>query len=245
MAPMRSSRKPTRATDDIWLHDKAPGQRAIRPSRPVPIHASAANGSSLSSKLSVANLHYEITQKDLTVIFGRMGTLVREPLIRFDRSGRSLGTAIITFETSAEATRAKQELNGILAKGQPMAVEYEVEIAPRRASAPASLLNRIQKAPLISRLGQAENDAKASLVAKNRKAEVARGGTGGLGRGRGSRAVPSERRSKKPKTADELNAEIDAFMADGSGAAKPSVSNGTAATSAASTAGGGEDVEMA
>lgn len=36
---------------------------------------------------------------------------------KYDRSGRSSGTAIIAFETTAEATRAKKQFDGILAKG--------------------------------------------------------------------------------------------------------------------------------
>jgi THO complex subunit 4 len=81
----------------MWLHDKAPG---------APRAANQSNGhtkpeASLNSKLLVSNLHYEITTKDLIVrlehyipsnnpyrgdllqaIFGQIGTLVREPIIR-------------------------------------------------------------------------------------------------------------------------------------------------------------------
>lgn len=50
-------------------------------------------------------------------------TLFRPPLdshfrtFKYDRSGRSSGVAIIAFETPAEATRAKKQFDGILAKG--------------------------------------------------------------------------------------------------------------------------------
>ena len=37
--------------------------------------------------------------------------------LKYDRSGRSSGVAIIAFETPAEATRAKKQFDGILAKG--------------------------------------------------------------------------------------------------------------------------------
>lgn len=37
---------------------------------------------------------------------------------KYDRSGRSSGMAIISFETPAEATRAKKQFDGILAKGE-------------------------------------------------------------------------------------------------------------------------------
>ena len=36
---------------------------------------------------------------------------------QYDRSGRSSGSAIIAFETVAEAIRAKKQFDGILAKG--------------------------------------------------------------------------------------------------------------------------------
>ncbi|KAI0270661.1 hypothetical protein BC834DRAFT_862513 [Gloeopeniophorella convolvens] len=225
MAPFKSSRKPTskpRAMDDIWVHDKAPGAPRA-PTQPANLN------SPLGSKLMVTNLHYEIMPKDLTAIFGQIGTLVREPFIRYDRSGRSSGVAIITFETPAEATQAKKQLHGVLAKGQPISIDYDIE-APRRASAPASsLLNRIQKPPLLARLGQAETDAKASLIQSRRL-----GPTRGRGRGRG--AAPSRGRPFKaaPKTAAELDGEIEAFMSTDSG-------SGTAAPKAAEAG----DVEMA
>jgi THO complex subunit 4 len=65
-------------SDGMWLHDKAPG---------APRAANQSNGhtkpeASLNSKLLVSNLHYEITTKDLIAIFGQIGTLVREPIIR-------------------------------------------------------------------------------------------------------------------------------------------------------------------
>jgi THO complex subunit 4 len=102
---------------------------------------------------------------------------------KYDRSGRSSGTAIISFETPAEATRAKKQFDGILAKGeafvpniflthkeiltgslgQPMSIAYEAppsRPAKRSASAPQSLLNRIQKPPLLDRLSRDDTAVK-------------------------------------------------------------------------------------
>jgi hypothetical protein len=87
-----------RQDDSVWVHDRAPGapRAATQSSNP---------NASLSNKLMVTNLHYEITPKDLTVcpdpllphshimtfyyleaIFGQIGTLVREPFIRVRKS---------------------------------------------------------------------------------------------------------------------------------------------------------------
>jgi hypothetical protein len=38
--------------------------------------------------------------------------------IKYDRSGRSTGLAWIVYENSADATKAKQQLDGVAAKGE-------------------------------------------------------------------------------------------------------------------------------
>ncbi|TFY55985.1 hypothetical protein EVG20_g9111 [Dentipellis fragilis] len=97
---------------------------------------------------------------------------------------------------------------------QPMDIAFDNTPLPRqpRHSAPGSLINRIQKAPLIERLGRAEGEAKASLVKATRGAAVTRG----RGRGRGARSGGGTKREKsKPKTAEDLDKELDAFIRDG------------------------------
>ncbi|KAH9964856.1 hypothetical protein BC827DRAFT_1259441 [Russula dissimulans] len=210
MAPLKTIEKQATKSraqgDSVWVHDRAPGAQRIatQSSELTPL---------LSNKLMVTNLHYEITPKDLTAIFGQIGTLVREPHIRYDRSGRSSGVAIITFETPAEATRAKKQLDGVLAKGQPISIEFD-QGAPRRAGATASsLLNRIQKPPLLDRLGQSQTKAKASLIL---------GTIRGRGRGRGTGSGRDRTSTALPKSAAELDNELDAFMAVDSGSGTPS-----------------------
>ncbi|KAF8155891.1 hypothetical protein B0H34DRAFT_715259 [Crassisporium funariophilum] len=208
-----------------WLHDKAPtGPAKMRNAANRGPIAHAAPVASINSKLVVSNLHYEITPKDLSSVFGTIGTLVREPLLRYDRSGRSIGSAIIAFETAVEATRAKKQLDGVLAKGQPMSIAYDT-MPPRAPRAPArsssapttsSLLNRIQKPPLADRLSRDDSTIKAP--------SGPRAFTGGPVRNRPSRGANNAnnarapkgapRGPKKVKTAEELDKELDAFMGD-------------------------------
>jgi len=222
MASFRSAQRkpynrpsPKADVDGQWQHDRAPTGPAKM--RNAAIRAPIAPAASLNNKLVVSNLHYEITPKDLTSIFGQIGTLIREPLLRYDRSGRSIGSAIIAFETVAEAIRAKKQFDGILAKGQPMSIAFDTmpPRAPRRsASAPtASLLNRIQKPPLVERLSLDDSTIKAP--------SGPRAFTGGPVRNRPSRGGGSAntiarapKGPKKPKTAEELDQELDAFMGD-------------------------------
>ncbi|KAJ7717643.1 hypothetical protein DFH07DRAFT_1012501 [Mycena maculata] len=223
MASFRSDRAPRKpysrpaprpSVDGQWLHDMAPtgpkGSVNARPRAPgAPTVSSAPN-----TRLVVTNLHYEISPKDLTAIFGQIGTLVCEPQIRYDRSGRSSGTAVVSFETLADATRAKKQFDGILAKSQPMSITFDAAAPPRQprarsSSAPtSSLLNRIQKAPLLERLSKDDSALRTP--------SGPRGGIGPIrtrGRGGGRAAAPRPA-PKKPKTAEELDKELDAFMVD-------------------------------
>ncbi|KAF8645405.1 hypothetical protein AX16_007839 [Volvariella volvacea WC 439] len=197
---------PRVGTDGQWLHDKAPGSKPSgAPAKPK---AAPSGPPGITAKILITNLHYEVTPKDLTSIFGQIGTLVREPLIRYDNSGRSTGEAIVTFESPAEATRAKNQFEGILAKGQPMSITYYTPPPRTRRSnsAPSSLLQRIQKTPLLDRLSGEDANVKPS----NER-------TTGPGPVR-TKQARSQRfkagQKKAPKTAEELDKELDAFMGD-------------------------------
>ena len=88
---------PKADVDNQWQHDRAPTGPAKM--RNATIRAPIAPAAALNNKLVVSNLHYEITPKDLIVrfpsfsnislliikiqsIFGQIGTLIREPLLR-------------------------------------------------------------------------------------------------------------------------------------------------------------------
>ncbi|KAF9233206.1 hypothetical protein BU15DRAFT_54234 [Melanogaster broomeanus] len=206
----------------LWLHDRAP----LSTARGNTATASAtAPTNAPNTKLVVSNLHYEITPKDLVSIFGQVGTLVREPLIRYDRSGRSSGVAIISFETAAEATRAKKQFDGKLAKGQPMDVAFDTapHRRPRSASMPgvstASLLNRIERPSLAERLGGGEESRKAATCVLSLPLIPIATGPIRPRAPRSSRsgAAPRSKAGRPPtrpkaKTAEELDQELDVFM---------------------------------
>ncbi|KAJ7185750.1 hypothetical protein C8R46DRAFT_1061625 [Mycena filopes] len=205
--------------DAQWVHDMADGNNKHVPRGPAGPRTPGMDAGP-STRLVVTNLHYEISPKDLTAIFGQIGTLVSEPQIRYDRSGRSSGMATVAFETVGEATRARNQFDGILARGQPMSVAFDAgpprQPRVRSSSAPttASLLNRIQKAPLLERLGGTKDDSslrgpRTAGPGPIRTPRAARQPARG---GRGRDAAP--RQNKGPKTAEELDKELDAFMVD-------------------------------
>ncbi|KAK7678304.1 hypothetical protein QCA50_018652 [Cerrena zonata] len=232
MAASRGDRKPysrpaarPRASDGEWLHDRAPGaarNRTRTNNNKTDFNRDADEQANISSepsaKLVVSNLHYEITPRDLAAVFGAKGTLVREPLIRYDRSGRSSGVAIITYETAAEASIAKQEYDGRLCKDQPMAIEFYNPAPKRMASAP-SLINRIQKPALLDRLEQDRGDKNGRApqgpgpVRNRRQPRHSTGNTPNPNTNRPPRNAPKGRRApNKPVTAEDLDKELDNFM---------------------------------
>ena len=126
-----------------------------------------------------------------------------------------------------------------------MSIVYDVpppRPAKRSASAPQSLLNRIQKPPLLDRLSHDDISVKApaapsvfpsSFFYCIRLNCTFRKGTVGPIRSR-PRGPKPRREPKKPKTAEELDKELDAFMGD----SEPANALGAVVTT------GQEDVEM-
>ncbi|KAJ8081899.1 hypothetical protein PM082_024593 [Marasmius tenuissimus] len=226
--------------NEQWVHDRAPGVKTAFSNEDKPRLPS--NGSAVTTKLQVSNLHYEVTPKDLASIFGQIGTLVREPLIRYDRSGRSSGVAIISYETPAEATRAKKQFDGILAKGQPMSITYDSgpPRPPRRAVSGSALINRIQRPPLKERLAADDSEIKESTGPGPMRSRPRRRG------GPPPKANTSRPAPKKPKTAEELDKELDAFMGDTEPAAvKPSNDDAQKPSEDKPASAPTEDIDMA
>jgi THO complex subunit 4 len=221
--------RPTRsaAPEGAWLHDRAPGTRATRQQKQPDSQPAPTASQVPTCKLSVSNLHYEVTPNDLSTIFGVIGKLASEPEIRYDRSGRSTGVATVLFLNQGEATRAKNQLDGVLAKGQPMSIKYDAHnplTGPRGAatgSKAGSLLGRLAKPPLIDRLGAgpgAGPSAATSKAAKHRSVSAPQPQTTPASTGFGpvrtrggrqqARAKPAP---KKPKTAEELDKELESY----------------------------------
>jgi len=164
-----------------------------------------------------------------------LGPVLSRPIgtnIQYDKSGRSTGIAFIHYETAVEATKALKTYDGKLAKGERMTIAYDAHRphpgARRAVSAPTSLADRIQKPPLLARLGaESTTVAKDKLLSKApvetgpiRNKKPRRGGAVGGGNPR------PEKFRKEAKTQEELDKELDAFMADDSAPAPAQLHGG-------------------
>jgi THO complex subunit 4 len=103
-----------------------------------------------------------------------------------------------------QATRAKRQFDGKLAKGQPMEIAFDT--APLRTS---SLLSRIERPSLAERLsgGAGPKQQGGAGLIRTRQPRSARVASSSKAK------APKPTRSKTP-SAEQLDQELDTFMAD-------------------------------
>ncbi|MCJ1307998.1 hypothetical protein MMC25_001648 [Agyrium rufum] len=85
------------------------------------------------TRVRVDNLHYDLTEDDLEDLFTRIAP-ISNLNVRYDRAGRSTGTAFVTYPSISSARRAIQEFDGANANGQPIRLAL-LPSAPAASSA--------------------------------------------------------------------------------------------------------------
>ena len=122
------------------------------------------------------NLHYDLTEDDLQDLFERIAP-VEALSLRYDRAGRSEGTAYVTYPTVRDARKAINEFDGANAKGQPIRLTL-IPLAPtnrgrdlitprsnnpfdRVEKPPRSLFDRVEKPRSASPMSD-EDDRRRS-----------------------------------------------------------------------------------
>ncbi|KAK4165697.1 hypothetical protein QBC43DRAFT_314980 [Cladorrhinum sp. PSN259] len=118
-----------RNLDSEWVHDRFEdhgGRRSTPRRRQSPDQYQDSRG----TKIRVDNIHYELTQEELEGLFERIGPLIKLDM-KYDRAGRSEGTAFVTYESSRDAMQAIKEYDGANAAGQPIRLTL-LPSGPRR-----------------------------------------------------------------------------------------------------------------
>lgn len=160
-------------------------------SAPANAAPSAAQPGFYASKIQISNLNHNVTQKDVFELFNTIGP-VKSAVLNFDEKGRSKGTATVIFKRNGDASKAWKEYNQRTLDNRVMHIELLVDPAM---------------------LAQATPIAHAPSAGAQRNGPGRRGGSRG-GRGaRGGRGGRGGARST-PKTAEELDAEMDSYMKD-------------------------------
>jgi len=156
-------------------------------------------GVNSTTKLLISNLDFGVTQNDIEELFEDVGPL-RKVLVHYDQSGRSLGTAEVVFERRVDAVTALHKYNTLNLDGRPMDIQLVggVDDGSRpqsnRFSLPNSGGGRNQR--LGNRNNNQENGFRSNRPSGGRQQQ---NGTGN---------------KKEEVTADDLDAELDAYRAE-------------------------------
>jgi THO complex subunit 4 len=118
-----------RNLDSEWVHDRFE-EGGSRRSSQRRRHSPDASTESRGTKIRVDNIHYELTQEDLEGLFEKIGPITKLEM-KYDRAGRSEGTAFVTYESHQDAKKAIQEFDGANAAGQPIRMTL-LPSGPRR-----------------------------------------------------------------------------------------------------------------
>ncbi|MCJ1473268.1 hypothetical protein MMC13_001919 [Lambiella insularis] len=184
---------------------------------PAPNGAVPASG---ESKVVVSNLPPDVSEAQIKEYFQKSVGSVKRVFLTYGPNGVSRGIATVVFSKPGSANDAIDKLDGLLVDKRPMKIEIVLD--RQRAPAPPTMSDRITRPKVQPKQASAPKPARGE-------------GTRGRGERGGRRTRNAER--AKPKTAEELDAEMTDYFVGGT---EPSANT----NGAAPVANGGEDLGM-
>ncbi|RAL14535.1 putative RNA annealing protein Yra1 [Aspergillus homomorphus CBS 101889] len=153
---------------------------------------------SRESKIMVSGLPADVNEANIKEYFTKSAGPVKRVMLTYNQNGTSRGIASIVFSKPDTAAKAAKELNGLLVDGRPMKIEVVVDAS------------HAPNVPAPKPLG----DRVVSTKPKPKPATANKAATNGQGRGRrGARKTGRTLNRPKPKTVEELDAEMVDYFA--------------------------------
>lgn len=166
------------------------------------------------AKMTITNLDFGVTDADIKELFGEFG-VIRGAGVHYDSSGRSIGSAHVHFSLVASAHRAQTQYNGVKLDGRPMKITVEGPKQPQTnpVQSKAKPVKRLNGAPTAAR-GTGPQQPKK----KNKKKPAANtnqaNNAPAQGAAKKKKAAKAKKPVKKAPTVAELDAELEAYVAN-------------------------------
>ncbi|KAF2496146.1 RNA annealing protein [Lophium mytilinum] len=183
------------------------------------------------SKITVSNLPNDVDERQIKEYFVKTVGPVKKVLVTYGPNGVSRGIATITFVKGTAAAEAAKSLNGVKVDDRPMKIEVVVNPRDLPPTAPVKSFSE--------RVTNPKNAAKS-------QPKPATGGRDAKGsaRGRGKTARGRNAGRGKPKTADQLDAEMADYFVGDAGNGDAMVTNGGATVQGATGGDTGMDDDI-
>lgn len=183
---------------------------------------------STSAKALITNLDFGVTDNDIRDLFSEFGSILKHA-VHYDKSGRSMGIAEVTFASRSDALRAKAKYNNVPLDGRPMQIAVEGSSTGTGTGAePGSMKSRIGQRPSrpsVPARPTSRGGRGVGAVAKGGRRSVgggapsrgtSRGARGGAspttrGRGRGGATRGGRGGRGANLTTEQLDADLDAY----------------------------------
>ncbi|KIW44020.1 hypothetical protein, variant [Exophiala oligosperma] len=148
-----------------------------------------------SSKIVVSGLPFDVNEAQIKEYFSKSVGKVKKVSLQYNQNGQSRGIADIQFLSSDAAAKAAKDLNGMLVDKRPMKIELVVDASSVPPAPAKSLADRVAANP--------KAQPKSATAVKKDSKDGAKGRAGKPARKRAARSA-----RPKPKTAEELDAEM-------------------------------------
>eukprot|EP01111_Echinosteliopsis_oligospora_P011914 TRINITY_DN402_c0_g1_i3.p1 TRINITY_DN402_c0_g1~~TRINITY_DN402_c0_g1_i3.p1 ORF type:complete len:276 (+),score=112.73 TRINITY_DN402_c0_g1_i3:112-939(+) len=217
--------------DALWSHDRfgqdddepVDERPHIKQERSRPAAAMDKDKDVGGFKLSVSNLNFNVTEEDVRELFEAVGE-VKKVSIKFDKSGRSVGKATVVYIHKGDAIKAIREYNKRELDKQVMNVEMveTTDIGARQMGKIDKEAKILISVPAGGRGGGRRVTLPGGSGGQGRRLTIGRatarsshGGSSGGGRRSGGGGGKGKGGGKggrgKPKSAEELDAEMDEY----------------------------------